>query len=46
MAKKHPSKRVTTDAARELPKPGQPKREKEFEAAIVSSAGKKKPKKR
>jgi hypothetical protein len=39
--KKHPSKAVTKKAAANLPKGGQPKVEKTFEASIVSSAGKK-----
>lgn len=39
--KKHPSKKVTHTAAKNLPKSGQPKLEKQFEASIVSSAGSK-----
>lgn len=42
MIKKHPSKIVTKQAAKELPKKPQPKLEKKFEASIVSSAGNKK----
>lgn len=46
MTKKHPSKRVTIDAAKDLPKP-KPAKEREFAASILSSAGnKKKPKKK
>ena len=41
MEKKHPSKSVTKKAAKKLPKKGQPKLEKTFEASIVSSAGEK-----
>jgi len=39
--KKHPSKTVTKKAAAKLPKGGQPKLEKTFEASILASAGKK-----
>lgn len=44
MVKKHPSKKVTHDAAVQFSKKPQPRREKEFEASIVSSAGNKKKK--
>ena len=46
MTKKHPSKKVTGDAAEQLPKKPQARKEKEFEASIVSSAGAKGKKKK
>lgn len=45
MVKKHPSKKVTKDAARDL-RTAKPKKEKEFAASILSSAGKRKSKKK
>lgn len=39
---KHPSKRVIKDAAKDLPRKGKSKLEKEFGGSVLASAGKKK----